>query len=131
MGKIQLLSVIFGFVKHCINEKRLEESLFESPGRQAGVQLSSFSSSGRVYRAVQSSKADVRMMRSALFLCNKIFSFPNTAKQFIILHVTTCASHQKHNYFLTNATGNPNIHQHVRREKISTLQFPSLTFPHF
>lgn len=83
--------------------------------------ISSFSSSGRVYRAVQSSKADVRMMRSALFLCNKIFSFPNTAKQFIILHVTTCASHQKHNYFLTNATGNPNIHQHVRREKISTL----------
>lgn len=129
MGKIQLLPVIFGFVKHCINEERLEESLFESPGRHVGVQHFQLFliRPGVPSCAVKQSRCSHDAI-STFFLCNKIFSFPNTAKQFIILQVTTCASH---NYFLTNATGNPNIHQHVRREKISTLQFPSLTFPHF
>lgn len=89
-GKIQLLPVIFGFVKHCINEERLEESLFESPGRQVGVQHFQLFlvRPGVPSCAVKQSRC-LHDAISTFFLCNKIFSFPNTAKQFIILLYTS------------------------------------------
>lgn len=45
---------MFGFVEQFINENSVEDSLFESPYWEAGVQHSSFSVTGRVQWAMQS-----------------------------------------------------------------------------
>lgn len=94
--KLHLLVVMFRFLMHFVDENGVEESLFESPDWQAGVQHYSFFSSSC---AISWQSRCLQDVISAV-LSNKMSClFPSTTKQFI-------------------------------SQVTSTLQSPSLTFPH-